>query len=365
MTDAAFTLPARYYTNGKVFRQEMESFYVHKWIRAGRADAIPNPGDYFLCDVADESIIVTRSVSGVVQAFFNVCRHRGTRLCTEPEGHFEGRIVCPYHGWSYGLDGGLLGAPQMGGDFQRDEYPLREAETSVWDGHIFLRLTPTALSLAEQLGSLPNAFRAWKMQDLLLGHRTVYEVRANWKLMVANYNECLHCPLVHPALNRLTDYLGANNEASSEHYFGGAMGFREGCQSMNFSGERRRAYLPGLDETQRSRVYYYAILPNFLLSLQPDYMLVHTLWPKAVDHTQIVCEWFFHPEEIARPGFEPSDAVEFWDLTNRQDWRICELAQAGIASRAYTPGPYSPREELLSAFDRIVLDREQAQAGGK
>jgi len=332
----------------------MESFFRGRWIGSGRAEAIANPGDYFLRDVACDSVIVTRGADEMIRAFHNVCRHRGTRLCSEAEGKFAGRIQCPYHGWTYGLDGRLVGAPNMGEGFAREDYPLHDAPAAVWDGHVFVNLGgPSHLALAEQLGALPEKFAAWGMADLRLGRRIFYEFRANWKLIVANYNECLHCPLVHPALNRLTDYLGADNEALSRHYIGGAMGFREGVETMNFDGLRRRAYLPGLDQMQRWQVYYYAVYPNFLLSLHPDYVMVHTLWPRAVDRTEIVCEWFFHPGE---ERFD--DAVEFWDLTNRQDWRICELSQAGIGSRAYTPGPYSPREELLAAFDREVLKRE-------
>jgi Rieske 2Fe-2S family protein len=128
---------------------------------------------------------------------------------------------------------------------------------------------------------------------------------------------------------------------------------------MSTDGLRRRAYLPELSEAERSRVYYYAILPNLLLSLHPDYMVVHTLWPMAVHQTRILCEWYFHPDEMAKPDFHAADAIEFWDKTNREDWAIVEQSQLGIQSRAYLPGPYSPREELLAAFDRIVADRER------
>ena len=133
------------------------------------------------------------------------------------------------------------------------------------------------------------------------------------------------------------------------------MGFKNGMQVMCLDGQRRRDYLPGLNAQQCQQVHYYAIYPNFLLSLNPDYMMTHTLWPKAVDRTQIICEFHFHPDEMAKPDFQCQDAVEFWDMTNKEDWRIVEESQAGIRSRAYTPGPYSPREALLSAFDEEVL----------
>jgi glycine betaine catabolism A len=199
------------------------------------------------------------------------------------------------------------------------------------------------------------------MQDLRLGRRIVYDVRANWKLIIQNYNECLHCPNLHPALNRLSHYLSGENEPLQATYMGGRMDLRPGVETLSTDGTCPRQFLPGLSSEDRRRVYYYAIFPNMLLSLHPDYMMVHTLWPIAPDRTINVCEWHFHPEEMAAPDFDASDAVEFWDMTNRQDWHVCELSQAGISSRAYTPGPYSNREDLLYAFDRMIVELHGGQ----
>jgi Rieske 2Fe-2S family protein len=360
----AFTLPARYYTSPEIFQAEMERFFFHSWICAGRAESTPQPGDYFLRNFAGESLILTRDAAGGIRAFFNVCRHRGTRICTAPEGTFAGRIACPYHGWTYALDGSLLGAPHMEQPgFSRADYPLRAIATDVWDGHIFLHCGPDRQSLAAQISGLPEKFSAWRMEELRLGRRITYDVRANWKLIVSNYNECLHCPFIHPTLNRLTDYMGADNEAPARGYIGGSMGFRTGTETMSTDGLRRRDYLPGLDDAQRRMVCYYAILPNLLLSLHPDYMMTHTLWPQAVDRTEVVCEWHFSPDEMAKANFQAGDAIEFWDQTNRQDWTIVEQSQAGIQSRGYSPGPYSSREELLRAFDAMILEESGDPTG--
>jgi glycine betaine catabolism A len=349
------TLPARYFTNASVFQAEMERFYFGGWICAGRADRVANAGDYFLCDIAGESVIVTRDLNGSIRAFFNVCRHRGTRMCTATEGALSGRIRCPYHGWTYALDGTLIGAPHMDQPgFSRAEYSLHALRVETWEGHIFLHAGRGEDTVSDRLEPLTRKFASWRMKELRLFKRTVYDVRANWKLIVLNYNECLHCPVLHPALNRLTDYLGADNEPASSAYIGGAMGFCNGVETMSVDGVRRREYLPGLAEDERKVVNYYAIYPNLLLSLHPDYMMTHILWPKAPDRTEIVCEWHFHPHEIARPDFVAADAIDFWEATNREDWSICELSQAGISSRAYTPGPYSRREELLHAFDLLI-----------
>ena len=351
------TLPRRFYADPDFYRAELERFYFDRWICAGRADQIPNAGDYFTRTLGDESVIVTRDGSGEVHALFNVCRHRGTRLCEHTEGCFAGRIQCPYHNWTYGLDGRLLAAPHMPPDFSRDDYPLHRAGCELWDGNVFIHLRQEGQdgrdrheSLRAQLGDLPARFAAWQMGDLRLGRRIIYDVKANWKLIVLNYNECLHCPNLHPALNKLHHYLGADNVAPTACYCGGAMGFRDGVETMSMDGKRRRAYLPGLNQAQRRQVVYFAIYPNLLLSLHPDYVMTHTLWPRAHDRTEIVCEFLVHPSEAA----SIDDAVEFWDLTNKEDWWIAEQSQAGISSRVYTPGPYSEREELLWSFDEIV-----------
>ena len=272
-------------------------------------------------------------------------------------GRFAGSIQCPYHAWTYGLDGRLVGAPHMDEvpHFRKEDYPLHGIHADVWDGHIFISLAARPRPLRAQLADLPGKFRSWRMEELRLGHRITYDLRTNWKLIVQNYNECLHCPNLHPALNKLSHYLSGENEPLHPSYMGGRMDLRPGVETMSMDGTCPRTPLPGLSDGERRGIYYYAIFPNMLLSLHPDYMMVHTLWPVAPDRTINICEWHFHPSELARPDFSAADVIEFWDLTNRQDWRVCELSQAGISSRAYTPGPYSNREDLLYAFDRMIV----------
>jgi Rieske 2Fe-2S family protein len=358
MSNSQMTLPARYYTDPEMFRQERENLFFRMWVCVGRSEQAASSGDFFLCEIAGESIIVTRD-GEVLRAFYNVCRHRGTRICREAEGPFAGPIRCPYHGWSYGLDGRLLGAPHMDDSFQREEYPLHGVQADEWDGFIFLNLSAEPQPLAVQLADLPGKFAPWGMRGLRRYKRIEYEVKANWKLIVLNYNECLHCPLLHPALNRVTDYLSGTNDPPHASYIGGSMELRDGAETMSTDGGRRREYLPGLNAAQRKQVFYYAIYPNLFLSLHPDYVMAHRLWPEGVASTRVVCEWYFNSAEMAKSDFNADDAVEFWDITNRQDWAISELAQKGISSRAYVPGPYSPREGLPAAFDRWILQRER------
>jgi Rieske 2Fe-2S family protein len=359
MSTQQMTLPARYYTDPEIFRRELETFFCGMWVCAGREEQVANPGDYFLSEVAGESIIVTRDSGGALRAFYNVCRHRGTRMCREQQGKFVARIQCPYHGWTYGLDGGLLGTPHMDeATFRREDYPLHGVHADAWEGQVFLNLSRNATALVEQLADLPPKFAPWKIHELRVYKRHDYEVQANWKLIVLNYNECLHCPILHPLLTRITDTMSGDNDTPQPTYIGGSMLFRGAAQTMSMDGQRRRDYLPGLNEEQRKQVLYYAVYPNLLLSLHPDYVMAHRLWPLAPDLTRVTCEWYFHPAEMAKPEFVAEDALEFWDKTNREDWLISELSQQGISSRAYKPGPYSPREGLPMAFDRMILERE-------
>jgi glycine betaine catabolism A len=366
LSHEAMSLPARYYTDTDYYRSELESFFFGMWIHAGRAAEIPNPGDFVVREVAGESLILVRNIEGGLSAHYNVCRHRGTRLTEEKSGRFASTIQCPYHAWTYDLQGCLLAAPQMDrvANFRLEDHPLHQAAIGLWDGHIFLNLAQNPAPLTQQLGGMDERFRAWGMGQLKSGARVVYDVAANWKLIIHNYSECLHCPGVHPALQKFSHYLSGENEPATEGVVGGRMRLRDGIATLSLDGQTRRACLPGLPADERRFVYYYAFLPNLLLSLHPDYVMMHTLWPRGVGRTEINCEWLFHPDAIAAPAFDTDDVVAFWDMTNRQDWHVCEQMQLGLTSRAYRPGPYSHREELLHGFDQLILEREKVAFRG-
>src|SRR5262245_54452858 len=256
MPQGACTLPAAYYVDEAYFRREMDAFFGRMWVSAGRTEQVARPGQFFVRRLLGEDIIVTRGTSGNVNAFYNVCRHRGTKLCTESAGQFAGSIQCPYHAWTYDLEGRLVGAPHMDEvpHFRKQDYPLHRVAADVWDGHIFLNLAPDPAPLAAQLGELPQKFRPWRMEELRLGHRIVYDVQANWKLIIQNYNECLHCPNLHPALNRLSHYLSGENEPLRPTYMGGRMDLRPGVATLSMDGSCPRAFLPGLSDDDRRRV---------------------------------------------------------------------------------------------------------------
>jgi glycine betaine catabolism A len=353
----ARTLPGRYYTSPEVYASERERIFADHWICVGREEQLPEAGSHFVAQVAGESLIVVRDAGGEIRAHFNVCRHRGTRLCEEPSGRFKGSIVCPYHAWTYGLDGRLMTARNMREvpDFKESDYPLRNAALTRWEGFIFINLADKPEAFGHALAPLMGHFSKWTIGKLREARRIDYDLACNWKLVFQNYSECYHCPLVHPQLDRVSPWDSGRNDLTDGPVLGGFMQLRHAGGSMTMSGETKRNPLPGLHQDDHDRVYYYTVFPSMLLSLHPDYVMAHYVTPAGIDRTRITCLWLFEPHEMARPEFDPSDAVEFWDMTNRQDWHVCELSQQGVSSRAYTPGPYSHAEGILHAFDRNYL----------
>ena len=353
----ARTLPGRCYSSEEVFHAEKERIFYHSWSCVGREKQIPDLGDYFVATVGEECIIILRDRGATARAFYNVCRHRGTRLCTDVSGRFSGTIQCPYHAWTYGLDGGLLAARHMQDveGFDRHDYPLCSAALASWEGFLFLNLAQEPEPFEEAFAPLMWKFTAWQMPTLRVAHRIEYDVQANWKLLVENYSECYHCPLIHPALVQLSPADSGRNDLVEGPFLGGYNTLNDQRGSLTMTGYTARPPIGDVAGEDLNRVYYYSIFPTMLLSLHPDYVMAHTLWPQGARQTRIVCEWLFAPETIAQPDFDPADAVEFWDMTNRQDWHACELTQLGVGSRAYTPGPYAHQEGLLDAFDQYYL----------
>ena len=351
----ATTLPQRYFISPEVFAEEQERIFSAHWVLVGHQGQVERAGDYFVQEVAGESLIIARDRAGTIRAFYNVCRHRGTRLCEEQSGH-SSTIQCPYHAWTYGLDGRLVGAPHMDEvpEFDKTRYALHAVNLATWEGFIFVNLADDPISLEEWFTPLAGKFSDWNMPRLRSAKRVVYDVRANWKLMFENYSECYHCPGVHPMLSKVSPYDSAENDLTVGPFLGGFMKINKG-KSLTMSGDACALRIEEKPDGEQEQVFYYSIFPNMLLSMHPEYVMVHQLWPQAPDRTLIICDWLFHPDAFGRPDFKPEDAIEFWDVTNKQDWHVCELSQQGIASRAYQPGPYSSRESIPAAWDRQYL----------
>ena len=354
-TPGAKTLAQEYFVSPEIFAREQKTIFSAQWVCVGHQSQLARAGDYFVAAVAGESLIVARSQEDAIHGFYNVCRHRGTRLCEDAHGH-SAAIRCPYHAWTYALDGRLIGAPHMEAapGFERAEHSLHPVRLALWEGFIFINLAGDSPPLVTVFAPLLAKFSHWNLPRLRSARRIEYDVSANWKLIFENYSECYHCPGVHPMLSKVSPSDSAENDLCEGPFLGGFMAITQGG-SLTMSGEACALPVGDMREEDHARVFYYSIFPNLLLSMHPDYVMVHQIWPLAPARTRILCDWFFHPEAFDRADFRPEDAIEFWDVTNQQDWHVCELSQQGISSRVYQPGPYSPRESIPAAWDREYL----------
>ena len=357
---AATLLPKRAYHDPGINEWERREILRRDWIPVGRADEAPERGSYFLTEVDGDQLLVVRGRDDVLRAFHNVCRHRGTAVAEDACGKAV-RFQCPYHAWIYDLDGSLIRAKHTEEleEFSFDGFGLVAVRLEVWQGFVFLNLDPDAAPLAAQLGDLVDNLSRFDFGALRSAKRVDYEVGSNWKFIAENYSECYHCPGLHPQLNKLTPYdLGGDFDTNGA-WQGGWMELASGAETMALAGGHRdgRPAMPGITPLDERRIYYYVVWPTMFLSIHPDYLLVHWLTPGGVDKTTVRCEWLFEPSTIAAPSFDPTEAVEFWDMTNRQDWHVCELQQRGTRSSSWVAGRYSTEEASVHAFDQMVADR--------
>jgi glycine betaine catabolism A len=364
------TLPAPFYLSDQTFALEKEHLFAASWMCVAREEQLPQPGDSLVLNVVGESILLVRNRQGALRGFYNVCRHRGSELCmpTEcgakshgitPSGGIttRGLIRCPYHSWVYDLDGVLVAAPHIeAGALCKQEFSLYPVGVDTWGGFIFVHLTPkNASSLAQQLGAAIERTQRYPLGALRIGHTIQYLIDANWKVLAENYNECYHCAGVHPELCDVVPAFRQQGGASLDWDRG--IPHREGAVTYTHSGTTTRRPFPGLNEDERVRHKGELIYPNFFLSLSCDHATAFLLAPKGPERTEITCHFLFAQEEISSETFDPSDAVDFWDLVNRQDWLICERVQRGMGSRAYRTGFYAPMEDMSLDIRKYILEK--------
>ncbi|MGD9713896.1 MAG: aromatic ring-hydroxylating dioxygenase subunit alpha [Thermomicrobiales bacterium] len=355
----ASVLPARVYHDQDVFDYERDVWFAGGWVAAGREEDALRPGQYFLAPVAGENIIIVRSNDGEIRGFYNVCRHRGSTLVEEECGTLV-RFQCPYHAWVYDLEGRLKQPrhTELLVDFDPAEWGLVPVDIATWQGIVYVDLSGSAPPLTEFLGDIATVFARFDLGALRRARRIDYDVKANWKALVENYQECYHCPGVHPQLNRITPYASGRYLPSDGAGMNSYMEVLPEFETLSMTGAADgREPMPGMTDEDDGRIYYSAVWPNLLFSLHPDYLMLHFIAPLEPGRTLVRCEWYFDPAEMAKPDFSPDDAIEFWDLTNRQDWHVCELQQQGTKSRGYTQGRFSSMESSVHGFHLMVADR--------
>jgi glycine betaine catabolism A len=362
------TLLGSYYLDPRVFDLERKGIFHSEWFCVGREEELPESGDYLHVSVVGESILAVRTREGELRAFYNVCRHRGCQLSMqetvkpdlavcEATGHFPGVIQCKYHAWTYDFEGRLRAAPYLNDAVNKDELSLYPVGVETWGGFVFVNLEPEAAKaksydLKTQLGKELEYSKNYPLKDLRIAKRIRYEVKANWKVILENYNECYHCAGVHPELCEVVPAFKENGGSSLDWADG--IPHKDGAFTFTFSGTTKREPFPGLDEHEKVKHKGQLVFPNMMISLAADHVAAFTLFPKSAGETIIFCDFLFHPLEIAKPTFNPSDATEFWDVVNKQDWVVCEGVHRGMGSSRFTRGYYAPMEDMSADIRRYI-----------
>ncbi|HEX3782825.1 MAG TPA: aromatic ring-hydroxylating dioxygenase subunit alpha [Pseudonocardiaceae bacterium] len=351
------TLPGEYYTDPAIFAAEQAAIFESMWCCAVRSSELARPGDFRTVSIGRESVLVARGRDGALRAFLNVCRHRGARIRTEETGCVKRAFQCPYHAWTYGLDGKLIAAPNLTAmpDIDRVEYGLRPVHLREWLGYVWLSLaaeppsfTDTVIgAAAERLGSAA-AIDNYRTDQLVVGRRIRYEVRANWKLIIENFMECYHCATIHPELTEVLPEFADGYAA--QYYVGHGAEFGSDINGFTVDGRPGFDRLATVAEEQDRRYYAITVKPQVFINLVPDHVILHRMFPTAVDHTVVECDWLYSPEIIDK-GRDVSASVELFHRVNQQDFDACERCQPSMSSRAYRAGGVLvPSEHHIGAF---------------
>ncbi len=375
-----YSLPREFYTDPAIFEQDLERLLLRHWFCAGHISSLPNAGDYFLVELGAESVIVCRAADGAVHALLNVCRHRGSRVCVARSGTAQGGgFTCPYHAWSYGLDGRLRAARDMPASFRREQAGLKPLQLRLLEGLIFISFAATPPALDDAARALANAAGTHGWANARVAHQARFEIHANWKLALENYMECYHCQPAHPEFARrhanarpiaqAAELERSAHERSSalgigiDNVDGYALKARPGQESVSVL---RSALLPGhltgSPDGQKvaplmgafpqhdGNSTYFDIGPVSDFLAYADHGVIYRFIPRAVDRTEMEVIWLVHADAVAGRDYDPARLTWLWQLTSVEDKLIIERNQEGVNSRYYEPGPYSLQEDYTSRF---------------
>ena len=375
-----WALDPYFYRSQRVYRRELDEILFKSWLYAGHVSQIPDVGDYFLFDLGEDSIIVVRDGDGEIHALANVCRHRGSRICSEPEGSSQA-FVCPYHGWVYKLDGGLKSARGMEriAGFDLSEYGLKRARCSVFEGLIFITCDPAAAPFEKALRTIAPALRPYHLPTAKIAHRQNYAVEANWKLALENYLECYHCATAHRAYAKRHTLEAPGDEVSHENArmlaraeeatgvpgitldhsqtYGSSPDF--GCCAHT----RRYALYDGFETGSRDGQPVAPLMGDFkgydggagdfqlgplaFMLNYPDHCVLYRFVPRGIGNTDMELVWFVRGDAEEGRAYERNALTWLWDRTTREDQSIIMRNSEGVHSRFFEPGPYHPEQERL------------------
>ena len=344
------TLTGLEYTSDEVYDRERAQIFQRSWFYVCRDDRL-EPGDRFVADVAGESVLVVKDRDGLLHAFANVCRHRGARLCEESGPGSKAGITCPYHAWTYALDGRLIGTPHLAADeVDRDSLSLWGVACDVWHGFVFVNLSPDPTPLIESFDAGLDSvklFEHLRLGELRTGVTTSTDVHANWKILVENYQECLHCSWVHPELVDIVPIYKTGSVVDPARPDGG-VSIRG--NSFSLTGRSNLPVLPNMPVDEAESYYGATIFPNMFIDVTGTCVIVSTLVPKGAGNTTVVMEYLFAADTIASAEFDPTEIVEFSELVGKQDYDVSERVQRGVSSRYFDHGVLAPQDHLIVDF---------------
>lgn len=380
---AGWSLPGEFYRDESIYRLDVERIWRTGWLFAGHSCEIPRAGDFFTLDVDADPIVVVRGERGAVHAHYNVCRHRGSIICTEPTGHLS-RLVCPYHQWTYSLDGRLLACRGMQPDLDKSQFHLRPVHAREAEGMIFISLSESPPPFEAAHEALAPLLKPQGLDRARIAKAVDYLVGANWKLVWENNRECFHCNLNHPQYIKANfDHYNANDtpprvrdqisgivERSEQkwassglvptHQRAGMTVFPDARRNVWFSANRTplvegwvsesmdgKRVAPLMGDYQEPDVGTLRLrtLPNFWNHSSCDHAVSTRLLPAGPQQTAIRVYWLVHASAVEGRDYSLEELMPFWQLTSEQDWQICERQQKGVNSSAYKPGPYSTFKE--------------------
>jgi choline monooxygenase len=340
----AWTLPASAYTDPATFAEEKERIFSRIWQVVGHAAQLANAGDFFTLELYGEPLLLVRGAAGELRGFYNVCRHRAG---PPAEGCGNRKLFrCGYHGWTYGLDGALISAPEVEGaqDFKPEEYALAPVRAEQWSNLIFVNLDPGADPLLASLGELPQQAERFGFERMKLLERRTYDMKCNWKAYVDNYLEGYHLPSVHPGLNRELDYNAYIVEPYARHVrqFSPIRGAQSGDTTP-------RRYQEAREDLTTD---YFWIFPNWMLNCYPDNISLNIILPLEPERTLAIFEFYLREKDLGSQAAR--DSVDFSHQVQIEDVAICERVQRNLHSRSYERGRYSVRQEKgVHAFHRM------------
>jgi phenylpropionate dioxygenase-like ring-hydroxylating dioxygenase large terminal subunit len=380
-----YALTQPFYCDPEFYACELERVLLRHWHCVGHHSLVREPGEFFTVEICGESLIIVRGQDLAVRALLNVCRHRGSRVCTEPAGTARaGQFVCPYHAWTYDLKGELRAARQMDKGFERSAHALKELPTRVIEGLILVSFAREPLGLAHVEETLAATARAYGWAQATVAHRETYPVQANWKLAVENYMECYHCAPAHREYSRFHLYArpaALNTEADARvrqraQAQGLSIGefdrwglraaagqeaadslrsaLAEGCVSGSEDGRPLAPLMGEFSDYDGGVTFFDVGLTNNFLAY-PDHGLIYRFIPRSVERTEMEVIWLVRGDARAGIDYDTERLTWLWRLTSQADKRIIELNQQGIRSRYYQPGPYSAMEQHTRLLVEWIL----------